>query len=439
MKQASILYLFMNKKLTSKSIYLYTLPIILSELLEEVIILSDSILLSFKDPLYLSTVGIIDSVFLLFLTIGDSMNDSFQNFYARHTHDVTRCLGIFKKSIPLFFCAGMFFAILCTLFPLLQRFFDDEHYKVLLSIIPYLSLVICVSFISSSLNSLLMGWGYTKLLGCVSVFSVILNIGLGYTLLYISDVDINPCAVVLITSSISEVFAIIVMSIKVLIIYYQEKGNGIDNRHHTIICKTLIYASVYPCLSDIVFHVGSIALYLYCLFYFLDIQTAVFTLFMSYWGVIKVPSQGFSETSINFFSNLYSKKLTSHYDNIKYKIIKLSFFTSCIFGLAIVFVDTILYGTNSYHLLLLILILVITGLSTYSEIIETSLLVRLKNDSFIFSKILYASILIISIIVFTITNHIGVLSVYVCFLIAQSFNCLYLKIKDNRTWHKRSE
>ena len=84
--------------------------------------------------------------------------------------------------------------------------------------------------------------------------------------------------------------------------------------------KTLIYASVYPCLSDIVFHVGSIALYLYCLCYFLDIQTAVFTLFMSYWGVIKVPSQGFSETSINFFSNLYSKKLTSHYDNIKYKI-----------------------------------------------------------------------------------------------------------------------
>ena len=110
----------MNNKYTSKSICLYTFPIILSELLEEIIILSDSILLSFKDPLYLSTVGVIDSIFLLFLVVGDSMNDSFQNFYSRHSGSISRCKYIFSYSLPLFTGVGLISAALCSLIPFIQ-------------------------------------------------------------------------------------------------------------------------------------------------------------------------------------------------------------------------------------------------------------------------------------------------------------------------------
>jgi len=422
--------------LTSKSIYLYTLPIILSELLEEVMILSDSILLSFKDPLYLSTVGIIDSVFLLFLAIGDSLNDSFQNYYARHTRDVSHCYGVFKKSVPLFIGVGLFFVLICSLFHLTHQFFEGEHYEILLSVIPYLSLLIFVSFISLSLNSLLMGWGYTKLLGYISIYSVVINISLGYVLLYVLDIGINPCAIVLITSSIAEVFAIVIMSFKILAICHQNKESKEDNRHKSLIFETLVYASVYPCISDIGFHIGSIALYSYCLCYFIDTETAIFTLFMSYWGVLQVPSQGFSETSINIFSNIYTKKLKSIYGNIKKKILYLSFTTSCIFCLAIEIIDVLFYGFDTHRLILLSIILVITGLNTFGEITETSLLVRLKNDSFMSAKLIYALVLIVCISIFTITGHAGGVSIFACFLIAQFLNCFYLNYKDKMVWLK---
>ena len=427
----------MNKLFTSKSIYLYTLPIILSELLEEVMILSDSILLSFKEPLYLSTVGIIDSVFLLFLAIGDSMNDSFQNYYSRHAGDPNRCLGIFTKSIFLFAGIGAIFAMLCSLIPLSHPLFNGAHYETLVSITPYLALLIFVSFVSLSLNSLLMGWGYTQLLGCISLISVITNIALGFILLYVVDISLNPCAVVLVTSTIAELVAIFLMVYKVSLIYSKNRVENKEIPHKSIVFETLVYASVYPSLSDIGFHIGSIALYTYCLYYFLDTETAILTLFMSYWGVVQVPSQGFSETSINFFSDIYSKKQFSLYNIVKKRILKLSILTSVVFGVAILFIDILLYEFTTYRFMLLLLIMIIVAFNTFGEITETSLLVRLKNDSFMSAKILYASLLVLSFGAFTLFDCISIETVFVSFLIAQILNCAYLSMKDNSLWRNK--
>lgn len=430
-------YLCMNKLFTSKSIYLYTLPIILSELLEEVMILSDSILLSFKDPLYLSTVGIIDSIFLLFLAIGDSMNDSFQNYYSRHAGDASRCLGIFTNSIFLFAGIGGIFALLCSLIPFTHSFFDGAHYETLVSIVPYLALLIFISFISLSLNSLLMGWGHTKFLGCISLFSAITNIALGYVMLYVIEVSLNPCAVVLVTSSIAELVAIVLMIYKVSLIYLNNWTINKEMPHKSLVFETLAYAAVYPSFSDIGFHIGSIALYTYCLCYFLDAETAIFTLFMSYWGVMQVPSQGFSETSINYFSNIYSKKMFSLYNIVKKRILMLSILTSVVFGIAILLIDVFLYEYSAYRLMLLILIMIIVVFNTFGEITETSLLVRLKNNTFMSAKILYAALLVSCIVAFTLYDCIGVETIFISFLIAQILNCAYLRMTDNSIWRNK--
>ena len=397
-------------------------------------ILSDSILLSFKDPLYLSTVGIIDSIFLLFLAIGDSMNDSFQNYYSRHAGDAKYCLGIFTKSILLFAGIGALFALLCSLIPLSQSFFDGAHFETLVSIAPYLALLIFVSFISLSLNSLLMGWGYTKLLGCVSLFSVTINIVLGFMMLYVIDTSLNPCAVVLVSSTIAEFVAIVLMTYKVSLIYLSNRKVNREMPHKSLVFETLAYASVYPSLSDMTFHLGSIALYTYCLCYFLDTETAIFTLFMSYWGVMQVPSQGFSETSINFFSNIYSKKAFSLYNIVKRRILMLSILTSIVFGIVILFIDVLLYEFKTYRLMLLFLIMIIVAFNTFGEITETSLLVRLKNDTFMLAKILYSCLLVLCITVFTLFDCIGVETIFISFLIAQILNCTYLRVKDSSIW-----
>lgn len=427
----------MNNKYTSKSICLYTFPIILSELLEEVIILSDSILLSFKDPLYLSTVGVIDSIFLLFLAVGDSMNDSFQNFYSRHSGSISRCKCIFSYSLPLFIGVGLISATLCSLIPLSNGIWESAHFATIVSVVPYLSILVVLSFISLSLNSLLLGWGFTKFLGCISLISILVNIIVGYFLLYVYDIGLNPCVLVIITSSLSELLRIIFMSLKIWRIYNQNNDNDFDCRHQSSILKILVYSSVYPCLSAICFHLGSLALYTYCLCYFLDRETALFTLFMSYWGILQVPSQGFSETSINFFSNIYSEKLFNIYNRIKKRFLSLSLLT-CIFLTFIIFMlDICLYGLDAHRLFVFAILISIVGLHTFAEITEASLLVRLKINSFILSKILYATILILGILLMTITNNIGIIGIFICFLFAQLFNCAYLHIIDLRIWGNR--
>ena len=61
--------------LTRKGLFLYNLPILVSAILEEMMILTDTVLLSFKEPVFLATVGVIDSLYLLFLSMGQSLND----------------------------------------------------------------------------------------------------------------------------------------------------------------------------------------------------------------------------------------------------------------------------------------------------------------------------------------------------------------------------
>lgn len=427
----------MNKFFSNKSIYLYTLPVILSELLEEAMILSDSILLSFKDPLFLSTVGIIDSILLLCLALGDSMNDSFQNFYSRHSNDVARCRGVFSNSLFLFTGVGVILGLLSCTIPLFKPIFGGSHFEILVFVVPYLAILVALSFISMSLNSLLMGWGYTKYLGMVSLVSVLTNLLLGYLLLYIFDIGINPCAIILITSSIAECIAIFFMLMKIINIHNSSNNLIVVKCHQTTILKILVFASVYPCVTDIGFHVGSLALYSYCLFYFQDSETAMFTLFMSYWGMLQVPSQGFSETAINIFSDIYTRKLINIYDRVKKRIVSLSILSSLVFLLIILILDISLYETSIQRLSSFAILFGIISLNTFSEITETSLLVRLKNDSFIVSKIVYAAILISCIVAFTITNHIGLSYMFICFMVAQLINSLYLGVKDHKIWHQR--
>lgn len=432
-----MLYLCMSKFFSNKSIYLYSLPVILGELLEEAMILSDSILLSFKEPLFLSTVGIIDSILLLCLAIGDSMNDSFQIFYSRHSNDITRCRGVFSKSLFLFSGVGVVLGLLSCTISIFSSFFDDPHFEILVSVVPYLAILVVLSFISMSLNSFLMGWGYTKYLGMVSLVSVLINLFLGYLLLYIFDIGLNPCAIVLITSSIAECIAIILMLMKIINIYNSSNNLVVDKRHQRNIMEILVFASVYPCVSDIGFHIGSLALYSYCLCYFQDSETAMFTLFMSYLGVLQVPSQGFSETAINIFSDIYTRKLIKTYNSVKGRIVFLSILSSLIFLLIVLVLDISLYETNIRRLSLFAILFGIICLNTFCEITETSLLVRLKNDTFIVSKILYATILISCIVALTVTNHIGVFNIFICFIVAQLINSFYLGVKDQKIWHER--
>lgn len=81
-KQGLIQYLCImsNDEITLKGVARIATPVIISEFLEEALILTDSILLSYKPDVYLAAVGIIDAILLIILAYGVALNDSYQNF-----------------------------------------------------------------------------------------------------------------------------------------------------------------------------------------------------------------------------------------------------------------------------------------------------------------------------------------------------------------------
>ena len=96
-----------------------------------------------------------------------------------------------------------------------------------------------------------------------------------------------------------------------------------------------------------------------------------------------------------------------------------------------------LFQLDIHRLFVFAILISIVGFHTFAEITETSLLVRLKINSFVLSKMLYATILILGILFMTITNNIGIIGIFICFLFAQLFNCAYLHIIDLRIWSNR--
>ena len=372
LKQVMTLSSIMDNKLnlTRKGIFLYNLPILVSAILEEMMILTDTVLLSFKEPVFLATVGVIDSLYLLFLSMGESLNDAFQNYYARHIESRNKVGQVFKYSLLVFVIPPLFFGlvIFVAIHVVQPEWIGVDHYNIINSSIFYLSGLTFVTYVSLSLNSLLMGMGKTKELGAVSILTVIINFVLGYLLLFQFETSINPCAVILISSITAEVVAISIMS---YIIWWENKKDSfclLKNSHRNKIITILIESALYLCATDLLFHIGSLCLYLYCLYFFNDYDTAIFTLLMAYWGIIQVPAQSFSETSLNVFSYIHSINMEKQYRNIRSIILTFSASISLTFGLCIFLFDSLTYEYNGLKLFSIILITILSLLNSRMEI-----------------------------------------------------------------------
>lgn len=425
-----------NFDLSKKGIFKYTLPILCSAILEELIILSDSVLLSFKDPVYIATVGVIDSIYLLFLAFGESLNDAFQNFYARHIEKKSILGDLLKSSIGVFSITALLFSSLIVVILWSCRLcgLTDEHFNIIYDAKWYFCFLLFVTYISLALNSMLMGLGNTKSLGIISIISVFVNLLVGYYLLFKCNLAINPCCIVLLSSIIAESFAIILMIITIC------KKNSIDHyfsevlKHKNKIINVLAESAFYPCVSDLAFHIGTILLYSYCLYCFDDSETAILTLLMSYWGFIQVPAQSFSETGLNIFSYLYTEKKFDCYRPIRKDISNMSVKICILFGLIIALFDLLMYDHSWVEFVALSLIIVLGSINSWMEIISVGLIVRLKSDNYLASHLIYGISSIVLILVFTKFTSIGYISIFISFLISIIICMGYLFKQEMLIW-----
>jgi O-antigen/teichoic acid export membrane protein len=183
-----------------------------------------------------------------------------------------------------------------------------------------------------------------------------------------------------------------------------------------------------------VYQVGTFALFMYCSSYFVNSQTALLTMFFSYLGILSVSSDAFSETSLNNFSSIYSKKYLSLFPKLSTKIIETSLLTSFVLLILIILLDMFLYGFAAYKLVLFLIVTCIIIFDTYSEIYSIAIIVRLKNDLFATANIIYGIITIIGVLGFTFFWKFEAVSILLCMLVAQIVTYVYLKNKSNSIW-----
>ena len=149
------LCLMRNEDLRLDAIARLAAPVIISEFLEEALIVTDSILLSYMPSVYLASVGIIDAILLIILAYGIALNDSYQNYFARYRDkNIVEVIAVFRKAWLKFGISGIvvsLFVILLSSFG--ARFLGDNDViecvgQVIWFILP---LALC-SYISMSVS-----------------------------------------------------------------------------------------------------------------------------------------------------------------------------------------------------------------------------------------------------------------------------------------------
>ncbi|RZK25872.1 MAG: hypothetical protein EOO43_04395 [Flavobacterium sp.] len=275
--------------------------------------------------------------------------------------------------------------------------------------------------------------GKTKIIGIISLISLIMNGILGYFFLFLFHFNISPLALILYASIIAELIGIFMM-------FYTIRNLNVKIEQNIpikkIIITTITKSSYYPALSNLSFHIGSFLLFLFCSTYFSLNETAILTLMLSYWGLLLVPAEAFSETSLNLFSLLISRKQNCFFLQLRSNIILTSLYVSVILFTAILFMDIIIYDTTLYKITLIFNIILLVIVGTFNEIFSISLIVKFKNRLFALSKIIYGSIAIIFTVVLTLILENRAIAILLSLLIAQLCTFFFLRRKSTQLWTK---
>lgn len=414
----------------------YTLPLILSGLAEQLLLLTDVFLISFKGDIYLATIGLVDAFLLCSLSYGFALNDTFQIFYSRNNDKSILIKNVYYKSLQIFIKYSILIAIAFSgLAYLMNIIFNNNVYNLFLENIPSIIPLIVLNYISMSMNAFLLGMGKTKVIGLTSIISILSNGLLAYIFLFEININISPLSIILYSSIFAETIGILLMKHAI------KKSTSIIIKNESvkhILLVTIRKLSYYPAFSDLSFHLGSFVLFLFCSSYFELTETALLTLILSYWGVLLVPVESFSETALNYFSSLYSTRQTFLYRKLRHNIILISLTMSGIILIVLLLTDYLLYGSNTNKLILIAVVSNIVLFGTFNEIFSTILLVRLKNGLYASSKVIYGSVSISSMILLTFFWKSGVISILLSLLFAQASLYLFLKNKSNKIWESRS-
>jgi hypothetical protein len=419
----------MDMNPSRKELFLYTFPILLSALSEHLLLLTDVLLLSFQEKVYLAAVGFVDAFLLCSLALGFALNDSFQNFYARNTQKTSLSYPIYRKSLRSFLLISLLIGVCALLLVWLFSFTQQNRvYQEFLDVAPYIVPLIAANFISLAMNAYLLANDRIKTVGTVSIIVILTNALLGYLLLFIFRLPFSPLLTILISSFISELIGIALMHSAI-----QKMKPSVEvklSKRPGKLFNLLHRVALYPAFSEFLFHLGSFALFVFCAHFFTDNEIAHITLLLAYWGVMMVPVETFSETGLNFFARIFAGKVTNGYFSLKTKIFQTACFVAIALFIMVCIMDIVLVNNENSDLIELVLLLVIVLISAHNQLILTAMLTKLKTTLFGLTKVIYGTTVIICLCLLVFFWKAHATSVFLSFLVGQFVIMLFLLQKE---------
>lgn len=416
-------------------LFSYSFSLILCELSESVLLFSGVFLFAFGQGEAIGVITLLDTFLLCCFAIGNSLTDSYHNFYARTKHHSRLPLAksVFKRSIRVFLTRGLnVFLLTAFLGAFLSGWMSSDSIQMLLNSLPLLLILVLLFFLGLSHHALLVGLGQLKTVGVLALVSIVINTGLVVSFQTFGGEWLNPVKIVLLSGIVSELIWVILLRIQVQqmlksVPYSSQKSLRLD--------QVVVKAAFLPGLSVFFFYLFTYLFMGYLTICCASSEVTYFSMVFALWSVMMAPANGVYEAALHLFSKEWSMGNLEKFEATKRAVTLLSFLLSLgvFFALSWVLIYTM--PEDRYLLLILGLLPGLALLNSQTKFGFLSLFVQLKIARFSRLKVLYAILIFVFMGLGYFLFELNTLNLILSLVLGQIVLCLLLTQKKNwKNW-----
>ncbi len=414
-----------------------SLPLIVCELSDAMMLFTGVIFLSMQDEVYLAAIGLIDALLLCCLAYGHALSDAFQNFYARrrvHSSHGSLSGKVLRKSCLDFTIAAIVsVGLLSVVLMCINSFYSNEIISILFASLPFIGAVVLIYYLALAFHSYLIGKGHLQQVGYAAIAGFLVQLLLVYLFLHHLDTDLLPTNAVLLATAIAEVVWLAWLYLTYRM-YGYHKVARVRNLNTARIRHILRRASILPGLSVLSFHVLVSLTFLYLTWCCAHAEVATLTLAMSYYTLLIAPANGISAAAANGFSQIHISKRADLFPRFRKNVFTISLASA--FMVFTLFIIIRLFGleVGPWSWEMMAVIGVLATFAMRNKIDFAAVLVRLRVNFFIRVQMAYATMVFMGFVLLQGLAVTHVLALLVVVLLAQAAMSVALEYRMRSIW-----
>lgn len=414
-----------------------SLPLIVCELSDAMMLFTGVIFLSLQDEVYLAAIGLIDAFLLCCLAYGHALSDAFQNFYARrrvHASHGSLSGKVLRKSCLDFTIAAIVsVGLLSVVLICINSFYSNEIIYILLASLPFIGAVVLIYYLALAFHSYLIGKGHLQRVGYAAIGGFLVQLLLVYLFLHQLDNDLFPTNAVLLATAIAEVVWLMWLYLSYRM-YGYHKVVSARNLSTARIRRILRRAAILPGLSVLSFHALVSLTFLYLTWCCAHAEVATFTLAMSYYALLIAPVNGISAAAANGFSQIHISKRADLFPRFRKNVFTISFASA--FMVFTLFIIIRLFGleVGPWSWEMMAVIGVLATFAMRNKIDFVAVLVRLRLNFFMRVQVAYAVLVLLGFALLQGLADMRVLALLLVVVLAQAAISIALEHRVRSIW-----